>query len=146
MSERAPVEKQHLAVVVASLTACMAALLAGFIYVGQSARSLMELADASYFGASFYVGFVAMVVAAVVCPVVFTLVGLPLHRLSLKRGWVLPQHYLLVGFCVSCLAAIAAFFLLPLDRALAVPLTIAAGTLATAAFWYVARPDRQAGC
>ena len=138
-----PVSSERLwpAVVAATSAACVTAFLSGFVYAAQFGAFLDAIADRSFYQVGVYVGLIAMTVTVFACPFVFTIVGLPMFRLSLRLRWVRAWQYVLVGFGVSCLAAIGVFFALPLDRHFAVPLTIVSGTVATLTFWFVVRPD-----
>jgi hypothetical protein len=133
-----------LAIAAATVAACATSLLAGFIDTLRFLHSPKDFLDPSFYGATFYVGAIAATVAALVCPLLFIVIGLPLHALALRRRWTSVWAYEAVGFAVSCVAAIVALFAFPLDRAFAVPLTVLGGAIATLAFWIVARPDKQA--
>ena len=132
-----------LAVAAATGAACATALLGGLIYNATFVRSPGDLLDPSFYAATLYVGGVAAMVAAVICPLLFVVIGLPLHALSRRHHWVGVWAYASVGLAISSVAAIAAVFAFPLDRDLAMPLTIVGGTVATLAFWIVARPDKS---
>lgn len=129
------------AITAASLAACLTALLSGFVYVYKFSDGLITAAsDPTFYQAGFYVGLIAMTISLLACLLLFSILGLPLYRLSLRLRWVRAWQYAVVGFGVSCFAAIGAFLTFPLDREFAVPLTMIGGTIATLAFWSVARP------
>jgi hypothetical protein len=132
-----------LAVTAATAAACVTSLLAGLIYTLRFVRSPGDFLDPSFYGMTFYVGAIAATVAALVCPLMFVAIGLPLHALARRHKWTSVWVYAVVGLAVSSVAAIAALFVFPLDRDIVVPLTVVGGTVATLTFWIVARPDKR---
>jgi hypothetical protein len=144
VSRRTSDEQLTLAVVIGTFAAGVTALIAGFAYVLQSSEDLHEaIRDPTYYQASFAVGLTAVGVIVLVCPLLFIIVGLRLYRLSVRRGLVSIWQYAATGVGVSGVAAIGAFLVFESDRQFAVPLTVIGGTIATLAFWAVARPDRE---
>jgi hypothetical protein len=138
-----PRRRIPLAVAAAAAAACATSLLSGLIYSITLIGSPSDFLDPSFYGVSFYVGAVAATVAAVACPILFVLVGLPLHALAVRRKWTSVWAYTVVGLAVSCVAASAALFVFPFDAAIAVPLTAVGGCVAAVVFWMVARPDKR---
>lgn len=138
-------QKLALAVIAATLVACVTALLSGFVEViFELVGSVNALTEPSVYEVGLYIGVAAMAVASFVCPLLFVIVGLPLYALLLRLRWVDAWHFAVVGVGVSSLTAVGAYIAFPIDRDLAVPLVIVGGTFASLAFWYVARPDRLA--
>jgi hypothetical protein len=138
-----PTDEIPLAVAAATAGACATSLLAGLVYTLRFVRSAGDVLDPSFYEAIFYVGIIAATVAAVVCPLLFVVIGLPLHALACRQKWTSVWAYAAVGLAVSCVAAIAVQFALPLSRDIAVPLTVVGGSVATLTFWMVARPDKR---